>query len=80
VSIFKSCGLGKVTRAECSRRFRLRTDSGKFELTPQQLTLFAAEVRARGGRAAPRVPLQRLGTDARRRPNPAPVRARCTTA
>jgi cytochrome c-type biogenesis protein CcmH len=48
VSIFKSCGLGKVSRAECSRRFRLRTASGApFALTPAQTAAFAAEVHDR---------------------------------
>jgi phosphoribosylformylglycinamidine synthase len=48
VSIFRSCGLAKVTRAECSRRFRLRgVDGTKFELTPAQLAIFAAEVHDR---------------------------------
>ncbi len=47
VSIFRSCGLTKVTRAECSRRFRLRSDAGKFDLSAQQLAIFAAEVRAK---------------------------------
>ena len=45
VSIFRSCGLSKVVRAECSRRFRLRTATGNFLLNAQQLTTFAAEVR-----------------------------------
>jgi phosphoribosylformylglycinamidine synthase len=48
VSIFRSCGLAKVTRAECSRRFRLRgADGAKFDLTPAQLAVFAAEVHDR---------------------------------
>jgi hypothetical protein len=46
VSIFRSCGLSKVVRAECSRRFRLRTASGNFALSNSQVTAFAAEVRA----------------------------------
>ena len=46
MSIFRSCGLSKVVRAECSRRFRLRTASGNFALSNSQVTAFAAEVRA----------------------------------
>lgn len=46
VSIFRSCGLGKVTRAECSRRFRMRNAAGAdVALSPAQVTAFAAEVR-----------------------------------
>ncbi len=47
VSIFRSCGLSKVVRAECSRRFRLRSASGTFPLNAKQLTTFAAEVCSR---------------------------------
>jgi len=44
VSIFRSCGLAKVTRVECFRRFRLRTATGNFPLNAKQLATFAAEV------------------------------------
>ena len=52
MSIFRSCGLSKVVRAECSRRFRLRTASGNFALSSSQVTAFAAEVRDARPRAA----------------------------
>ena len=67
VSIFRSCGLTKVVRAECSRRFRLRTASGNFALSNSQVTAFASEVCA----ARPCAALLRRLT---------PFPRRCTTA
>ena len=43
VSIFHSCGLTKITRAECSRRFLLQGSA----LSEEQVAKFAALVRWR---------------------------------
>ena len=49
VSIFRSCGLTKVTRAECSRRFRLHLDGAPGDGAPggDVATKFAALVHDR---------------------------------